>query len=186
MVKSDAHMERIRIRLLNETSSIKRSEDKRKEREGKKFGKQVQIEKVKERERSKKDMDERLKALKRSDLNFFPDRSGAKMLPSERKDVLDNQKDDEFDIAVEDAISDRPAKRGKASNGKNIPRSVRDKKYGFGGAGRRAKQNTRESTDNFDASRAGRGKKVGKGEPKGRHKTKRLGKSRRMTARSKS
>lgn len=74
MVKSDAHMERIRIRLLNETSSIKRSEDKRKEREGKKFGKQVQIEKVKERERSKKEMDERLKALKRSNSNHFLDR----------------------------------------------------------------------------------------------------------------
>jgi rRNA-processing protein EBP2 len=69
MVKSDAHMERIRMRLLNESSSIKKSEDKRKEREGKKFGKQVQIEKIKERERNKKEMDEKLKALKRS--RFF-------------------------------------------------------------------------------------------------------------------
>lgn len=106
---------------------------------------------------------------------------------SERKDVLDNhqEKDDEFDIAVEDAISDRPAKRGKATNGKSIPRSVRDKKYGFGGGGRRAKQNTRESTNNF-ALRGGHGKKGGKDRPKGRHKTKRLGKSRRMASRSKS
>jgi len=68
MVKSDAHMERIRIRLLNESSSIKKSEDKRKEREGKKFGKQVQVEKLKERERNKKEMDEKLKSLKRSRL----------------------------------------------------------------------------------------------------------------------
>jgi rRNA-processing protein EBP2 len=59
-------MERIRQRLLNETASIKKSEEKRKEREGKKFGKQVQIEKLKEREREKKDMEERLKNLKRS------------------------------------------------------------------------------------------------------------------------
>ena len=66
MVKSDAHMERIRQRLLDETAGIKRSEDKRKQREGKKFGKQVQIEKLKERERSKKEMDDRLKGLKRS------------------------------------------------------------------------------------------------------------------------
>jgi rRNA-processing protein EBP2 len=71
MVKSDAHMERIRMRLLNESSSIKNSEDKRKEREGKKFGKQVQIEKIKERERSKKEMGEKLKALKRSRGLFF-------------------------------------------------------------------------------------------------------------------
>lgn len=66
MVKSDAHMERIRQRLLDESATIKRSELKRKEREGKKFGKQVQIEKAKERERGKKEMDERLKGLKRS------------------------------------------------------------------------------------------------------------------------
>ena len=66
MIKSDAHMERIRQRLLDESATIKKSEDKRKEREGKKFGKQVQIEKIKEREKSKKEMEERLKGLKRS------------------------------------------------------------------------------------------------------------------------
>lgn len=70
MVKSDAHMERIRQRLLDEGAAIKRSEEKKREREGKKFGKQVQIEKQKERERSKKEMEERLKGLKRS--AFFP------------------------------------------------------------------------------------------------------------------
>ncbi|THH18364.1 hypothetical protein EW146_g2601 [Bondarzewia mesenterica] len=98
MVKTDAHMERIRQRLLDESAGIKRSEEKRKEREGKKFGKQVQMEKLKERERSKKEMEERLKDLKRK-----------------RKGALDNAQadDDAFDVAVEDAISGRPAKRGK-------------------------------------------------------------------------
>ena len=66
MIKSDSHMERIRVRLLDETAGIKKSEDKRREREGKKFGKQVQVEKLKEREKSKKEMEERLKGLKRS------------------------------------------------------------------------------------------------------------------------
>ena len=115
---------------------------------------------------------------------------------SERGDVLDNRQggEDDFDIAVEDAISDRPAKRGK-SGGKSVPRSVRDKKYGFGGATRRSKQNTRESTDNFDSG-SGRGRggfrgggRGGKGSgfgSRGRGGSKRLGKSRRVTARSKS
>lgn len=67
MVKSDAHMERIRQRLLDEGATIKRSEEKRREREGKKYGKQVQMEKLKEREKSKKDMEDRLKGLKRSE-----------------------------------------------------------------------------------------------------------------------
>jgi hypothetical protein len=74
MVKTDAHMERIRQRLLDEGASIAKSESRRREREGKKVGKQVQLEKLKERERSKKDMEERLKGLKRSAFsccNFF-------------------------------------------------------------------------------------------------------------------
>ena len=63
---SDAHMERIRQRLLDEGAAIKKSEDARRQRENKKFGKQVQLEKQRERERSKKAMEERLKGLKRS------------------------------------------------------------------------------------------------------------------------
>ena len=59
-------MERIRQRLLDESAGIAKSEARRREREGKKVGKQVQLEKLKERERSKKDMEERLKGLKRS------------------------------------------------------------------------------------------------------------------------
>ena len=64
-------MERIRQKLLDENAAIKKSELKRKEREGKKFGKQVQIEKQKERERSKKDMEDRLKGLKRSKITVL-------------------------------------------------------------------------------------------------------------------
>ncbi|KAL1676881.1 eukaryotic rRNA processing protein EBP2-domain-containing protein [Schizophyllum commune] len=161
MVKSDAHMERIRQRLLDEKATIKKSEDKRREREGKKFGKQVQIEKLKEREQSKKDMEERLRSLKRK-----------------HKDVLDKPVDDDFDVAVEDAIADRPAKRGKP-NGPKMARSARDKKFGYGTVGRRAKQNTKESTDNFDFG-GGKGGKGGpaKGGKKG-FKPQRPGKSRR-------
>jgi rRNA-processing protein EBP2 len=59
-------MERIRQRLLDESAGMKKSDEKRKEREGKKFGKQVQIEKLKEREKSKKEMEEKIKSLKRS------------------------------------------------------------------------------------------------------------------------
>jgi rRNA-processing protein EBP2 len=71
MVKTDAHMERIRQRLLDESAGIAKSEARRREREGKKIGKQVQLEKLKEREHSKKDMEERLKGLKRSAFFFL-------------------------------------------------------------------------------------------------------------------
>ena len=47
-------MGRIRQRLLNESVEIKRSEEKRKERQNKRYGKQIQVEKQKERERTKR------------------------------------------------------------------------------------------------------------------------------------
>ena len=191
MVKSDAHMERIRQRLLDESATIKRGEEKRKEREGKKYGKQMQMEKLQERERSKKDMEERLKGLKRSTC-FLPSPSLVLMCSLhyvERKGALDNaqEDDDGFDVAVEDAISDRPAKRTKGTGpaGKKMPRQARDQKFGFGGPRKRSKQNTKSSTDSFDAGSAGRGKpKGGKGAKKA--VAKRPGKSRRMAARSRS
>lgn len=172
MVKSDAHMERLRSRLLDERAGIKKSEEKRREREGKKFGKQVQMEKLKERERSKKDMEERLKGLKRK-------RKGA--LENAEADGADG---DAFDIAVEDAIADRPAKHAKGPGGKKMARNARDQKFGFGGQGRRSKQNTKASTDNFDSApgkRGGHGPKAARGSAGG---SKRPGKSKRVASRS--
>ncbi|KAG1860161.1 eukaryotic rRNA processing, partial [Suillus subalutaceus] len=172
MVKSDAHMERLRSRLLDERAGIKKSEEKRREREGKKFGKQVQMEKLKERERSKKDMEERLKGLKRK-------RKGA--LENAEADGADG---DAFDIAVEDAIADRPAKHAKGPGGKKMARNARDQKFGFGGQGRRSKQNTKVSTDDFDSApgkRGGHGPKAGRGGAGG---SKRPGKSKRVASRS--
>ncbi|KAG8858626.1 rRNA-processing protein and EBNA1-binding protein ebp2 [Serendipita sp. 411] len=163
MVKSDAHMERIRQRLLDETAVIKKSEEKKREREGKKFGKQVQMEKLKERERAKKDMDDRIRGLKRK-----------------RKDALDG---DEFEVELEDALKERPAKRQAGKTGKpgsSMSRTKRDAKFGFGGkVGRRAKQNTKESTDSFGGGSQSRKPVGGKGK---KGPAKRLGKSRRMRA----
>ncbi|KAF8755019.1 Eukaryotic rRNA processing protein EBP2 [Rhizoctonia solani] len=96
MVKSDSHMERIRQRLLDERAGIQKSETAKKQRELKKIGKQVQVEKLKEREKGKKELNERVKGLKRK-------RGGA----------LDATDGEAFDVAVEDAIADRPAKRAR-------------------------------------------------------------------------
>ncbi|GJJ15645.1 hypothetical protein Clacol_009923 [Clathrus columnatus] len=162
MVKSDAHMERIRQRLLDETAQIKRGEDKRKEREGKKFGKQVQLEKIKERERSKKDMDEKIKSLKRK-------RKGG---------TLNDGPDDDFDVALEEAVEGHPRKKPR------MPRNRRNEKYGFGGKGSvgwRSKQNTNESTDQFVSRKPGKNGKGGAKKPA----PKRPGKARRMANRKK-
>lgn len=54
MVKSDAHMNRVKQQLVQEQKSISEAEERRKVREAKKYSKQVQAEKNKERTKQKK------------------------------------------------------------------------------------------------------------------------------------
>lgn len=67
-------MERVRSKLLDEAAAMKRSEEAKRQRDLKKFGKQVQVEKIKERAKNKKDMLEKVASLKRSThiRRFFP------------------------------------------------------------------------------------------------------------------
>lgn len=107
----------------------------------------------------------------------------------ERKGALDNAQADgeDFDVAVEDAVSDRPSKRAKGDPKRaKMSRNARDGKFGFGGVGRRSKQNTKTSTDDFEPGpRSGPGQQFGK-RGKGGKKAppKRPGKSQRMNART--
>ena len=66
MVKSDEHMGRVRQKLVDVAASKKAAAEARKQRDLKKFGKQVQVEKRQERERTKKETLERIQSLKRS------------------------------------------------------------------------------------------------------------------------
>lgn len=72
MVKTDAHMAQIRQSLLDEQAGMKASEDARKLRDAKKFGKKVQHERLRERERDKKAIGEKLDSLKKSEPATFP------------------------------------------------------------------------------------------------------------------
>ncbi|SNX87604.1 related to EBP2 - required for pre-rRNA processing and ribosomal subunit assembly [Melanopsichium pennsylvanicum] len=154
MVKTDEHMERIRQKLLDETAAIKASEAAKKQRELKKFGKKVQVEKLQERIRNKKEMNERVNSLKRK-------HGGA--------NVGDDTDGDDFDVRVEEAIGERPAKKqameGKGgrspTNKAKMPRNARDAKYGFGGKKKYSKSNTAESTNDFRVgpTRGARGSK---------------------------
>jgi hypothetical protein len=71
MLKSDEHMEKIRQKLLDDSANIKASEQAKKQRHLKKFGKQVQVEKQKEREKSKKDMNDKVKSFRKSEFTVY-------------------------------------------------------------------------------------------------------------------
>ena len=67
MVKEDAHMDKVRARLVEEASAKKAAAEARKMRDLKKFGKQVQVAKLQERNKAKRDALDKIKELKRSE-----------------------------------------------------------------------------------------------------------------------
>lgn len=186
MVKSDEHMERVRQRILDERAGLKASEEARKQRELKKFGKKVQVEKHLERQRSKRDFEEKVKGLKRKRNGGLDGAEG------------DDDGADDFDVRLESAMAAesrggrdqaRSASRGGRDGrggGPRMKRDVRDAKYGFGGKKRHAKENTRESTNDFGGTSRGGKASRGRGGFGGgakRGTSKRPGKTRRASGR---
>lgn len=72
MVKSDEHMGRVKQKLVDAAASKKAAAEARKQRDLKKFGKAVQVEKQKERAKEKRETMERINTLKRSTTAMSP------------------------------------------------------------------------------------------------------------------
>lgn len=72
MVKADEHMAKIKGRLIEEAAGKKASAEARKQRDLKKFGKQVQVAKLQERQKEKTETLEKIKVLKRSEFYCLP------------------------------------------------------------------------------------------------------------------
>ncbi|SCU96106.1 LAFA_0G04302g1_1 [Lachancea sp. 'fantastica'] len=125
MVKSDEHMDRLKTKLVGEASDRKAREDARKQRQLKKFGKQVQVATLQSRQKEKKETLDRIKSLKQK-----------------RKH---NEIDDAaFDVGIEEAAaSEKPEKRHKP-NGKRL---AKDSKYGSGGMKRFKRKNDANSSN---------------------------------------
>jgi rRNA-processing protein EBP2 len=66
MVKSDEHMGKIKQKLVDAAAGKKAAAEARKQRDLKKFGKQVQVAKLQERSKEKRDTIEKINTLKRS------------------------------------------------------------------------------------------------------------------------
>lgn len=139
MLKSDAHMAKVKDKLIYEQKKIATVEERKKSKEHKKVAKKVQSEKIKQRAQEKKGTLEALKQWKKRGRN--------------------NGGDDDKDL---ESVLQRGNKRKAASrgdSGKSFKRQAKDSKYGFGGPKRNAKQNDRESTDDRRDFRRGAGGK---------------------------
>ena len=152
MVKSDEHMDKLKNKLIKEATEKKASQEARRQRDLKKYGKQVQNATLQERQKQKRETLEKIKGLKRKRQN-------------------DEIQGDEFDIAIEEATADDKEREQKYQNrGKSSKRAAKDKKYGFGGIKRFKRKN--DATSSADMSDFSQRKMKGKS-------AKRPGKSRR-------
>ncbi|KAF8469212.1 eukaryotic rRNA processing protein EBP2-domain-containing protein [Kalaharituber pfeilii] len=128
MVKTDEHMAKIKQKLLEEAANKKAAQEARKQRDLRKFGKQVQVAKLQEREKQKKQTLEKIQALKRK--------------RASGEDPLTTT-EDPFDISLEEPAPSASKKRRTDTKSKapNTKRQKKDAKFGYGGKKRHAKSN---------------------------------------------
>ncbi|OBT46730.1 hypothetical protein VE00_02554 [Pseudogymnoascus sp. WSF 3629] len=129
MVKADEHMAKIKAKLVEAAAGKKASAEARKQRDLKKFGKQVQNAKLQERQKEKTKTMEKIKDLKRKR------QDGDGPTGTNEADI--------FDVALEEA-STKPEGRDRSE--KRNKRNKKDEKYGFGGKKRHAKSNDAHTT----------------------------------------
>ncbi|KAK3167049.1 hypothetical protein OEA41_010174 [Lepraria neglecta] len=163
MVKSDEHMGKIKAKMVDEAANKKAAAEARRQRDLKKFGKQVQVAKLQERDKAKRDTLDKINLLKRKRKNT---------------DTGAANEEDLFDVALEDAAkedrSSRAGRDGAGKGGRQNKRQKKDEKFGFGGKKRFLKSTDAASTADLRGFSA---KKM-----KGKPGKQRLGKSRRAKA----
>ncbi|WKT43415.1 hypothetical protein QSH57_008251 [Fusarium oxysporum f. sp. vasinfectum] len=154
MIKEDAHMEKVKAKLVEEASNKKAAQEARKLRDLKKFGKQVQVAKLQERQKAKRETLEKIKNLKRK----RSETGGA---------GLDTKEADIFDVGVEKEMKGHNpragAGRGQVGAGANHKRAKKNEKYGFGGKKRHAKSGDAMSSGDlsgFDPKKMKAGSRV--------------------------
>ncbi|QPC73479.1 hypothetical protein HYE68_004231 [Fusarium pseudograminearum] len=167
MIKEDAHMEKVKAKLVEEASNKKAAQEARKMRDLKKFGKQVQVAKMQERHKEKRETLDKIKNLKRK----RSETGGA---------GLDTKEADIFDVGVEKEMKSHNPRSGAgrgagAGAGGNHKRAKKNEKYGFGGKKRHGKSGDAMSSGDlsgFDAKKMKAGGRVAKPRPgKARRKT---------------
>lgn len=161
MIKSDAHMQKIRQKILKKKESIEKSEKAKKQRTLKKYGKKIQQQVLEKRQQEKKKMLKAVDQLKKH---------------KGKLEKISGKTDDElFNIGTDNQKQPKPGQKRKR----------KDEKFGFGGKKRNLKKNSAQSSADAVSSfkKNIHGKKPSLGKSKvnagGKGKTKRLGKSRR-------
>ncbi|KAK7303318.1 hypothetical protein RJT34_14221 [Clitoria ternatea] len=151
MVKTDNHMEKMKGRLLAEKRKMEEADERRKARESKRLAKEIQAQKLKERAKQKKEDIESVKKWRKQ---------------RQQSGFAGNANDEDIGLDFEDGkVFERSKKRrpgvspGDRSGGKSKQafgkgkkqkkREVRNSKFGYGGRKGLKKQNTADTTNDF-------------------------------------
>jgi len=167
MVKSDDHMAKVKEQLLYEQKVIETSQQRRKEREARKFSKQVAAERKKDRAQDKKAAITGVSALRKK----------------REKEGFSGELDMDVELQRIQKGRQPKAKLGERfrGQGKSEKRAKRDTKFGFGGPKRLKKQNDAYSAAGGEFKQGSSGGKNRDGV-----KAQRPGKSRRQAMKRKS
>ncbi|CAK7269664.1 rRNA-processing protein EBP2 [Sporothrix epigloea] len=156
MLKDDGHMTKVKAKLVEAATAAKASAEARKQRDLKKFGKKVQVEKMQERAKEKKATLEKIQSLKRK-------RSELGTSSTHEADL--------FDVAVDKELG-AGAKKSAAKGGRagapgapNAKRQKKNDKYGFGGKKRHSKSGDAMSSGDLSGFNAKKMKASGGARP---------------------
>ncbi|PYI24898.1 Ebp2-domain-containing protein [Aspergillus indologenus CBS 114.80] len=169
MVKTDEHMDKIKKKLYDEAAAKKAAAEARKQRDLKKFGKQVQVAKLQQRAKEKRETLEKINDLK-------------KKRKADTSGEADNA-NEMFDIAIDDAQPNNRKRAFGSDGATNAKRQKKNEKYGFGGKKRHSKSGDAVSSGDmrdFSVRKMKGGSRGGGGGGGGG--AKRPGKSRRAAA----
>ncbi|OCK93242.1 Ebp2-domain-containing protein [Cenococcum geophilum 1.58] len=165
MVKSDEHMGKIKQKLIDTAAGKKAAADARRQRDLKKFGKQVQVAKLQERDKAKRETLEKINLLKRK-------RQSAELTTTHEPDL--------FDVTLDDAAAAKPSRSDRKDGRPNPKRQKKNDKFGFGGKKRFAKSGDAVSSADMRGFSVKRMREDKPGKSRGGGGAgKRLGKSRR-------
>lgn len=145
-VKPDAHMAKIKQILLNEKKRIDDVEERKKQRELKKYAKTVQSERLKDRAKQKRDALDEIDRFKSKSKHNDASSSAFKASLSKRP----REEDDS------ESRGNKRQKKDEVAPSKNGKRLAKDAKYGRGGKKRHAKDNTSESSRDLSGFSSGK------------------------------
>lgn len=157
MVKTDAHMGKVKGRLLAEKKQIEEAEERRKAREAKRISKEVQAQKLKERVKQKKEGIESVKRWRkqRQQSGFTKDDKEADEMSFAFEEGKAFEKSNKKRPGV--APGDRSGGKARQGGGrgkkgmekKGNKRDFKNSKFGFGGRKGFKKQNSADTTGDF-------------------------------------